>query len=171
MALTIPATGQEIIDEINGKLDLSGGTITGDVKFSGKIKTDLICDSEGNQMIAKTNLGVVGKDNVPIAQIISGSYTGDGSSERIIELGFKPKYVLIKKATTNFNSSGSCTSGIPVLALETSPAYNSVSGVSGNRVIICNIEDSGFKVYYGTGASNYRDTNAESYIYHYIVGR
>lgn len=166
MALTIPATGQEIIDEINGKLDLSGGTITGDVKFSRKIKTDLICDSEGNQMIAKTSSGVVGKDNVPVAQIVSGTYTGDGSSERIIELGFKPKYVLISKAITSFGGNG-YTTDIPRLVFETSPAYSEYA--YDGTYVICNIEDSGFKVYYESTSRD--DMNTKNCKYHYIVGK
>ena len=171
MALSNPATGQEIINEINNKVNSSGGTITGDLALEKGLKTDTIYDLQGNQMFAKKGSDIVGKDNIQIMQIVSGYYTGDGESEQNINLGFRPKFVIIKDTYTKFGTSSQVKGGVPTVVLDGSPVYNRVEGVSGGTAEICEIISNGMKVFAGSGASNYRDLNIGNTKYHYIAGK
>lgn len=93
MALENGASGQDVINEINKKLDVENNTI----------KINHICDSNGNVMFSKQpNGGVAGEiegASVPVGFITAGAYTGSGDTsgetKTKISLGFTPKWVLI----------------------------------------------------------------------------
>lgn len=178
MALSNPATGQQIVAEINKKLDASGGNSTGDMKFQGRILVNTICDTAGNQMLAKTDKGVVGKDNVPIAQIVSGIYTGDGQSERTINLGFTPTWVFVYPRAFSYPGPTWLITVLEQAGLAVGSTGQCAADDSYDWIL--NITRNGFNVYYGrpkdadgntvTGSQHERYTNRKSYIYKYIAG-
>lgn len=89
-------------------------------------------------------------------EIYAGAYTGTGSGTQDIELGFRPKAVLVLRRGVETGSTSSMYGGLAVdgadVGSETSPA-----------VLIL---DTGFRVgYRGNAVTNY------SYVYHYIAFR
>lgn len=177
MALSNPSTGREIINEINSKLGLAGGTIIGDLTVNGaistqeKLQTDLISDSDGIQMFAKTSSGVVGPDSVPVAQIVSGYYTGNGAAERTIDLGFTPSWVFVFPDSWRFGSQGyfdenGARMGLAIGSIAQTTAYT-----------ILSITTNGFKVYYKKGTGDeygikYQAfTNYNGNIFKYVAGK
>lgn len=177
MALSNPSTGREIINEINNKLGLSGGTVIGNLTVNGaistqeKLQTDLITDSSGIQMFAKTSSGVVGPDSVPVGQVVSGYYTGNGAEERTINLGFTPSWVFVFPDGWRFGSQGDFVEsgtrmGLAVGAIEQTTAYT-----------ILSITTNGFKVYYKKGIGDeygikYQAfTNYNGNIFKYVAGK
>lgn len=170
MALLNPVTGQELVAEINKKFDSSGGVITGDVTFGTKIATDLICDSQGNQMIAKTDEGVVGEDGIPIRQIVIGEYAGDGTEEKIIDIGVTPRWVFVYPHY--FNTSSDAQTMFQMIGVATIPVdQKSVASSKGN---LLDIVSNGFRVYTGraSGGNTLNDdryTNSLGYTYKYIA--
>ena len=107
MALENGASGQDVINEINKKLDIQNNTI----------KVNHICDSNGNVMFSKQPGGAVTGEientSVPVGFITAGAYTGSGDmsgeTHTKISLGFTPKWVLIfpeSFSTDVYNNTG-----------------------------------------------------------------
>ena len=98
------------------------------------------------------------------AQVIIGSYEGDGSAERTITLGKTPKAVLVMSArgeVTHYAATSKyiCYGG---LALAGSPV--SVDGQSAITVV-----NNGFKVYRDNLHGPHIYTNEENLTYNYIA--
>ena len=72
------------------------------------------------------------------AELVVGSYTGDGADGRIVELGFTPKSVLIFRKDGMAGSSNSYVYG--GMVLETLPLQTS-------SYVAAKIVDNGFEVY------------------------
>ncbi len=98
------------------------------------------------------------------AQVIIGSYEGDGAAERTISLGVTPKAVLVMSthgevthyaATSRYMSYGG-------LALADSP-------VVANGMAILSVVEGGFKVYRDNLHGPYIFTNEKNYTYNYIA--
>ena len=91
------------------------------------------------------------------AEIIFGSYTGDGAASRTISLGFKPKWLLVMVQTGNMSVGygGLAAPGYPTVGSGTTTAMATSS--------------SGFTVYFNSTSS--LNTNRASQYYHYIAAR
>ena len=101
-------------------------------------------------------------------EIAAGTYTGDGTAERVIRLGFTPKAVYVCEASgvtyTTGNSGYGYRGG---LALPGAPAAH-------GKYLIVEIVSGGFKVFYGEEklsavSSNYYTSNASGLVFHYIA--
>lgn len=151
MALSNCCSGQDIVEEINKKLDNN----------NGQIAVDEIIDSSGNRLMASNNGEVVGSSDIPFAQIKSGYYTGDGQSSRNINIGFTPKWVLIFPQTLSIGSSGQFDAHAQMGLAVTDNSHNTVAIVT-----------NGFQVYYNNATKILDDkfTNSNGVTYNYIAG-
>ena len=97
---------------------------------------------------------------------VCGTYTGDGTPERVIELGFTPSAVFVTTANGlmgDVHSKGG-------LALQDAPVRAGAS----NLYPIVEIVDGGFKVFYNnkTPFNQYTNDSASAYNpFHYIAFR
>jgi len=100
------------------------------------------------------------------AQVVVGTYTGDGAASQVIQLGFTPKAVLVMPADGQISTGSSMQGGI---ALPDSPAYYT-SG-NGNGPIAA-LTEGGFQVYeQRISSSYYIEANNEGKPYHYWAVR
>ena len=92
------------------------------------------------------------------ADIRLGSYTGDGTSSRTIDLGGKPRAVLLLTASGDLSDSfrGTRDGGLAL-------AERAVTGVSGQTVLA--ITEQGFTVCYNSNYSIYSNSNGSTYLY------
>lgn len=117
---------------------------------------DPVIRQDFNADNAKIDAAVAAK-----AELVFGTYVGDGTSNRTIQLGFTPRAVfLITEMGTTKTDSG-CYGGLffPDHPLR----WTTYSGIG-------EIVDDGFKVGYGSG-SNPRRTNVSNEIYHYWAAK
>lgn len=96
------------------------------------------------------------------ASVVSGSYTGDGTADRIINLGFTPRAILVLHQMGYLNLNNSVYGG---LAVTGSDAVSSQNGTIPAVSIVTN----GFQVYYNPASSAYVHTNINNHIYNYIA--
>jgi len=98
------------------------------------------------------------------AELVMGTYAGDGAAQRVIELGFAPRAVV---ATTNegttYTSDSSTYGG---LALRDAPLRG--RGAYGGRPALV-LGETGFTVYYTPDAKVY--TNSSSDVFHFLAVR
>ena len=100
------------------------------------------------------------------AELVTGSYSGNGGESRLISLGFTPKLVLVVSTQGQFNDNyraygGLATPGAPV------------QYVAGNGTLpILSIETGGFRVHQkDLGNTFYARTNTTDYVYNYVALR
>lgn len=97
------------------------------------------------------------------AEIVAGSYEGDGAVERTITLGFQPKAVLIMqdhgRTYVNISNSSGAYGGLFV------PGHPLRCSASGDDGIAAEVVSTGFKVY----SRSYAETNNTGYTYCYIA--
>lgn len=96
------------------------------------------------------------------AELVTGSYTGDGELTRMIELEFHPQAVLVVDEAGAMQSSRASYGG---LAVESSPT------IHGGTTIV-EIVDDGFRVargYQQSESTYWADTNAVGKTYHYLA--
>lgn len=86
--------------------------------------------------------------------IIAGAYTGDDASTRTINLGFRPKAVIILRKGVYIDSGGLAVDGYPVL------------GYAGDNIIA--VAATGFTLLAG---HLYDEVNKVGQIYHYVAFR
>lgn len=93
-----------------------------------------------------------------------GTYTGDGQSERIINLGFTPSAVIVFKARLRTSNNLLYGGDLGFATLNNPAIYNN------NRNIL-EIINNGFKVFESDDSGNYhyQDTNANDQVYNYIA--
>lgn len=156
MALDIDKsyTGQQLMQELNKKLDTE----------DGKIQVNEITDLAGNPMLKTdgTN-GLLGKNELSICQIVSGYYIGDGKATQVINIGATPKWVLIIPKSLSVGTSGQYDDHSRMgLAVTNSPHENFA------------IVNGGFEVHCAklTNSSVMDDiqTNMANNTYNYIAG-
>jgi hypothetical protein len=99
--------------------------------------------------------------NLGASQVLSGTYSGNGSKTRFINLGVTPKAVLVLKWGTVLNSSSYFRGG---LAVTNSPAWSMYDMIRFNLVEI--VED-GFKVFCDNDAKML--TNELNHTYNYVA--
>ena len=95
------------------------------------------------------------------AEAVTGTYTGDGESKRIIELGFSPTAVLLLRNTGAGKDSSNYYGG---LALRDHP----VLLPTGATVLA--ITSSGFSVHVG-GSASISNSNGSGSLFHYLAFR
>ena len=130
------------------------------------LRTDFNAD---NQKIDAALGGMATKTELAQkAQLVTGTYTGDGSASRIISLGFRPKAVLLAHEngyTCYYYNGYNCYGG---LILDGIPLrlYNAQG-----REVCAEILDNGFQVrfYQDTGKLLNVLTNMNGQIYHYAA--
>ncbi len=129
------------------------------------------CDINDSNTLKKYDLASTSWVNmIPSGTCYSGSYTGNGSNGRLINIGFQPKYVQILSLATN-TSEG-----------EGAGSFFKTAGMSGTRAVtqgftgaisyytdgLVQIDPSGFRVWNKTvGGTTYRNPNrnGQSYVY------
>ena len=97
------------------------------------------------------------------AQVIIGSYEGDGSAERTITLGKTPKAVLVadNRATMGFPLTGSITAYGGLALLNAPVTYTGLKALE--------IVEGGFKVFCAKNSNFIAATNDSNYTYNYIA--
>ena len=99
------------------------------------------------------------------ARVVTGSYTGDGASSKVIALGFTPRVVLITsrsgQCTTNYDYYGG-------LALEGNPVYYSSGSGQG---VNFEISEGGFTVHFLRLDSYFLRSNAKDEVFHFMAVR
>ena len=96
-----------------------------------------------------------------LPQLVTGTYTGDGTASQFISLGFTPKALLVVGAWSAMSRDNSYYGG---LALEGNPA-----GVRDGNETVVKILDGGFMVYYAVGGSDYIASNEPMRQYYYLA--
>ena len=98
-------------------------------------------------------------DGIP--EVVSGMYTGDGALSRFIELGFRPRAVLVVDSAGAMQSSQACYGG---LAADGFPVI-----YAGTTLV--EIGEGGFQVArgYQNGNAYWADTNNGGKTYHYLA--
>ena len=100
-----------------------------------------------------------------MAQVVLGSYTGDGTTLRTVELGFTPRAVYVTDARgAAFRYSSGVGRFCGGLAMRDKPAKD------GGRTILA-VCDNGFQVNKDTSSSPYIGTNYEGDEYYYVALR
>lgn len=167
----VQAKLEHLQKEIEG---VSQGSVADNSITEAKLNTDF------NAMLAKkdgtlqTNLNSHKLGGYDLPQVLDyvmpaiGSYTGNGASNgQEIELGFKPKAVIIKNPN-EVGVSGLGVSGrdIPMIAFDGNP-YKVMS--SGNRYTLISVTDTGFSIG-GSGSSTYDAyVNEKNKVFNYIA--
>ena len=96
-----------------------------------------------------------------IPKIVTGTYTGDGTETRFIDLGFTPKALYVSSQEgMPYSSSGSCHYG--GLALQNAP-------VTISSYTVLKLEETGFWVYYKRTDYYFILTNNEGKVYYYVA--
>lgn len=113
-------------------------------------------------------VGGITANQINEMQVVTGTYTGNGASTKIIDLGFSPKAVFVQKVLPGIadDRANAFTGG---LAIGNSPVY----GTSTDYICV-GIVENGFRVgYYRQSGSGYyfNNSNAQGAIYNYIVWR
>ena len=96
--------------------------------------------------------------------VVAGAYTGDGTKERLMELGFTPRAVLILPQDGKIYNNNYYLGGLAVM--DSSIQYNSH--------ISCTIVEGGFELSHDSYGSSYTtviSTNYSGKIYHYLAIR
>ena len=117
---------------------------------------DSFLREEFNADFSKIDTAVFGK-----AEAVTGTYTGDGASVRIIELGFSPTAVLLLRNNGAGKDSSNYYGG---LALRDHP----VLLPTGATVLA--ITGSGFSIHVG-GSASISNSNGSGYLFHYLAFR
>jgi len=94
------------------------------------------------------------------AEIVVGTYTGDGAQNRVIDLGFQPKAVLVMDKT------GRAGDSTGQLWIHGGLAFPGEPVIYGERNVL-NIVSNGFEVH--TENDGHVNTNASNCNYHYIA--
>ena len=143
----------------------------------------LYSPSAGNPQFGTlpVSMGGTGVTNIDalrnlVGGIAIGEYTGNGSSYRFINLGYRPKFV--KVICDNYWNeysypqwNGTAIDGMNAV-VSTTYLYTDVSASPSSyyHYVKIAIVDNGFYVYY-CSSSSHPKTNYNGYKYHYIVGR
>ena len=88
------------------------------------------------------------------AEVVTGTYEGDGASSRDISLGFQPRAVLLE-VRTGMRPSATVYGG---MALPDATLYNPLAGTA------LSIRENGFRVYFEPG-DIYTNNEGSSYVY------
>lgn len=99
-----------------------------------------------------------------VPKIVTGTYTGDGTADRTIELGFTPKAVFVcnGRGATCYNGPTGALLICGGLVLPDSPiVYSTTTALA--------IVDGGFRINYYNGTSFYSSTNSNGMTYHYAA--
>ena len=94
------------------------------------------------------------------AEIVTGSYTGDGAAIRTVTLGFRPTAVLLENQMGSRGSSSSIHAG---LALRNAPLYTVSGGVPNPPVL--EITAAGFAAANGGATGGTLNLNGTAYRY------
>lgn len=175
-----PVKNSTIYNALNNKVDTAQGKglSTNDYTNEEKqkldsidtellaLKNELLQEGLNSEMIGGKTLQDIENDIEAERPFVVGSYTGDGTAERTISLGFTPSAVIVFKTPPRLSNNYMTMSNFG-LAINNNPMY----GYTNNYPII-NIVSHGFKVYYYKDPSlNYydQDTNDNNKIYNYIA--
>ena len=93
------------------------------------------------------------------AEIVTGTYTGDGTQNRLINLGFQPRGVLVE---TRSGRRGSNTQILAGLALPGAPLYSTQAGGVTDPPAL-DVTANGFRL------SSYGQLNTSGEIYRYLA--
>ena len=113
------------------------------------VKTDRVRMEDFNADNAKLDAAIAGK-----AAITAGTYTGDGADPRIIDLGARPKAVLVITQDGTIGNSGKPRGGL---------------AVDGSAASGCYIVDNGFGVRRHGDGQPYIYSNVRDQVYNYIA--
>ena len=127
-------------------------------------ESDRIMMRDFNDMTAKIDGAIAA---LPMLQVFT--YTGDGQETREIDLGLKPRAVLVFiKGSRTYSFSSTSTSYTGGLALDGSPAETNEH--NGATYHIVEITENGFRVMRkDADARVYVSSNIDGSVYHYIA--
>ena len=98
-------------------------------------------------------------------RVVTGTYTGAGTAQQTVSLGFSPKAVLVTSMRGEMNAYGYARGG---LALPGHPAVHYLGGPEHNSV---EITGEGFTVFYLSHTSYSVSTNGKNTVYYYLALR
>ena len=106
-----------------------------------------------------------------VPKIVAGTYTGDGTENRIIDLGFTPNILFVcNDSGTVYSSSATYANYHGGLVFKNRPAQV-------KNVVYLSIVENGFQIAYavntpnGSNFTTYFNTNSENSIYRYVALR
>lgn len=191
-------TEEEFIDMLNGltkvtKEDIGLGNVdnTSDAnKPVSAAQATAIADAKSAGTIAQSNLNThtsnksnphgVTASQIGAAEIVTGTYTGDGNQRQSINLGFAPKAVFIVESSgktyENYNNTFAYYGGLALADKKNSVSvtYQNPSGGTNHATLdICRLSGYGFAVFYkniGDTSVRYEaSTNYNGKVFHYIA--
>ena len=138
----------------NAKIDAALATLSEAV--NGKAEASALADKADVAALEEVEALALGR-----AEIRLGTYVGNGEASQLIQLGFKPKAVLVLGSNGNISDAmdGRHYGG---LALENQP-------VASYDHMILSIHDQGFTVYYSSNYRIYSNSENETYVYLAVV--
>ena len=101
-----------------------------------------------------------------VPNIATGTYTGDGTANRTINLGFTPKAIFVcsnQGATCHTSSTGATMIHGGLVLPDKALSYG------GSAPIALAITDEGLQVSYYNGTTFYNCTNTNNRVYHYVA--
>ena len=121
-------------------------------------RSDRIMMEDFNDMTEKIEAGLAGK-----AEVVTGTYTGNGASSRTITLGFQPKalYLCSQGGLAGYLSGYYYVCG--GLALPGHPLVDQ----GNNNAVAVEITATGFQLY----RDSYRQVNENGWVYFYLALR
>lgn len=110
-----------------------------------------------------------GPDNTPFAV---GSYTGDGTDKRKIDLGFTPKAVFLSASSSIFYQRYNTYNAVSAaFAISGKNAAQNSTGIESwvSGITLLSITDGGFYVTYFRDTTFHGDLNTKDKVYYYIA--
>lgn len=151
------ASDQVLRTEFNGdnaKIDAALAAMSEEV--SGKAEVSALAAKADVTALEEVEALALGR-----AEIRLGTYVGNGAASQLIQLGFKPKAVLVLTTDGGMSdvADGRHYGG---LALENQP-------VASYDHMILSIHDQGFTVYYSSNYRIYTNSNNDTYVYLAVI--
>ena len=127
--------------------------------FGDTINKEMLSDELQDELDAKATKTELAEGLAAKCEVLIGTYTGDGTAQRTIELGFQPKAVLLISSYAFVTMNPYCYGG---LATPAHPLlYQNTESLA--------VTNSGFTVYQKQNGGYAAKTNADSLLYYYIA--
>ena len=127
--------------------------------FGDSIPKSMLSDELQDELDAKATKTELAEGLAAKCEVLIGTYTGDGTAQRTIELGFQPKAVLLISSYAFVTMNPYCYGG---LATPAHPLlYQNTESLA--------VTNSGFTVYQKQNGGYAAKTNADSLLYYYIA--
>lgn len=159
------------INEVNEKSVLVDTTLTQSGQAAdAKVVGDTLNE---NVSILNNKINAINQslNDIYVPQVVSGYYTGDGTSSRTIDLGFTPDWVMVWPQK-NYGHIDSGYENHPYHGLATKDINQQSSG--GSNYPILEVITNGFKIFYKVGSRQNPDqqafTNKDGIIFKYLAG-